>query len=83
MLEGTLGGTRALAFITEEKGTDGKVWNRLACLEVWLAADEDPCELHLDRVKPVGGGRSMPHLITVRHNQVNFLRLEVDSWELR
>lgn len=83
VLEGTLGGTRALAFITEEKGTDGKVWNRLACLEVWLAADEDPCELHLDRVKPVGGGRSMPHLITVRHNQVNFLRLEVDSWELR
>jgi hypothetical protein len=83
VLEGTLGGTKALAFVTEEKGADGKPVTRLSCLEVWLAADEDPCELHLDRVKAVAGGRSMPHLITVRHNNINFLRLEVESWELR
>lgn len=83
VLEGTLGGTRAMAFLTEEKGPDGKAATRLACLEVWLAEDEDPCELHLDRVKPVGNGRSMPHLITVRHKGANFLRLEAETWELR
>lgn len=83
VLEGTLGGSRALAFLVEEKGADGKAAVRLACLEVWLSPDEDPCELHLDRVKPVGGGRSMPHLITVRHKGSNFLRLEAETWELR
>ena len=83
VLEGTLGGTRAVAFLTGEKGADGKATTRLACLEVWLADDEDPCELHLDRVKPVGNGRSIPHLITVRHKGTNFLRLEAETWELR
>lgn len=82
VLEGSLGGTKVLAFLTEE-GAGGKQLICPSCLEVWLDPEEDPCEVYLDRFKPLGNGKTMPHQITVRHNGVNFLRLEVDSWELR
>ena len=92
VLEGALGGLRFAAFLVAEPANSATGPDRflapsgpqrLACLEVWLDPDEDPCEIHLDRVRPLADGRSLPHLITSRQGDRNFMRLEVESWELR
>lgn len=62
--------------------TTGQGGTRLAGMESVLDKEEDPCEIHFDDYREVGG-KSLPFRISVFHGGRPYCRLEVQSWDLK
>lgn len=75
VLRASLGGVDTKFFF--RAGPDGP---RLAGLEASLDKEEDPCEIHFDDYRDVGG-RLLPFRIAVTHGGRPYCRLEVQSWD--
>jgi serine protease Do len=49
-------------------------------IELWLADDQDPCEIHFSDIRPVDG-RRLPHHWLVRHGDEVFADLTITSYD--